>query len=118
VIQVKREQFPVFIIFCHVAILIMVVINAGRQLLMICIHLFSFLSQLVMNIKMLSVPSDRGRQTYRSENVQTVTGILFPTTVRPAPFSLFSYSQVSGSLRGSDAPGGQRDMEVKVCLPQ
>ncbi|EOP1667643.1 hypothetical protein QSF18_004776 [Escherichia coli] len=94
------------------------VINAGRQLLMICIYLFSFLSQLVMNIKMLSVPSDRGRQTYRSENVQTVTGILFPTTVRPAPFSLFSYSQVSGSLRGSDAPGGQRDMEVKVCLPQ
>ncbi|MDQ9273057.1 hypothetical protein KJE00_24490, partial [Escherichia marmotae] len=55
------------------------VINAGRQLLMICIRLFSFLSQLVMNIKMLSVPSDRGRQTYRSENVQTVTGILLPT---------------------------------------
>ena len=99
-IQVKREQFPVFIIFCHVAILIMVVINAGRQLLMICIHLFSFLSQLVMNIKMLSVPSDRGRQTHRSENVQTVTGVLFPTTVCPAPFFLFSHSQVSGSQRG------------------
>ncbi len=94
------------------------VINAGRQLLMICIHLFSFLSQLVMNIKMLSVPSDRGRQTYRSENVQTVTGILFPTAVRPAPFFLFLHCQVSGCLRGSDAPGGQRDMEVKVCLPQ
>ncbi|WP_240731769.1 hypothetical protein [Escherichia sp. E4742] len=94
------------------------VINAGRQLLMICIHLFSFLSQLVMNIKMLSVPSDRGRQTYRSENVQTVTGILFPTAVRPAPFFLFLHSQVSGYLRGSDAPGGLRDMEVKVCLPQ
>ncbi|CIN24362.1 Uncharacterised protein [Salmonella enterica subsp. enterica serovar Typhi] len=94
------------------------VINAGRQLLMICIHLFSFLSQLVMNIKMLSVPSDRGRQTCRSENVQTVTGILLPTTVRPAPFFLFLHSQVSGYLRGSDAPGGLRDMEVKVCLPQ
>ncbi|EFE4913390.1 hypothetical protein INB73_003854 [Escherichia coli] len=67
---------------------------------MICIHLFSFLSQSVMNIKMLSVPSDRGRQTHRSENVQTVTGMLFPTTVRPAPFSLFSHSQVSGSQRG------------------
>ncbi len=116
-IQVKREQFPVFIIFCHVAILIMVVINAGRQLFF-CIHKFFPLKQVVMNIRILSVPSDRGRQTHRSENVQTVTGILFPTVVRPAPFSLFSYSQVSGSLRGSDAPGGQRDMEVKVCLPQ
>ena len=94
------------------------VINAGRQLLMICIHLFSFLSQLVMNIKMLSVPSVRGRQTYRSENVQTVTGVLFPTAVRPAPFFLFLHSQVSGYLRGSDAPGGLRDMEVKECLPQ
>ncbi|CAD5754702.1 Uncharacterised protein [Escherichia coli] len=74
------------------------VINAGRQLLMICIHLFSFLTQLVMNIKMLSVPSDRGRQTYRSENVQTVTGILFPTVVRPAPFFLFLHSPVSGPV--------------------
>ncbi|EIO6658794.1 hypothetical protein LQ283_002378 [Escherichia coli] len=71
-----------------------------------------------MGAKMLSVPSDRGRQTYRSENVQTVTGILFPTAVRPAPFFLFSHSQVSGYLRGSDAPGGLRDMEVKICLPQ
>lgn len=94
------------------------VINAGRQLLMICIHLFSFLSQLVMSIKMLSVPSDRGRQTYRSENVQAVTGIFLSTAVRPAPFFLFLHSQVSGYLRGSDAPGGLRDMEVKVCLPQ
>ncbi|EFN7779486.1 hypothetical protein B1L79_23325 [Salmonella enterica subsp. enterica serovar Dublin] len=85
---------------------------------MICIHLFSFLSQLVMSMKILSVPSDRGRQTYRSENVQTVTGVLFPTAVRPAPFFLFLHSQVSGYLRGSDAPGGLRDMEVKVCLPQ
>ncbi|EBI8615865.1 hypothetical protein C8599_19975 [Salmonella enterica] len=73
--------------------------NAGRQLFF-CIHKFFPLKQLVMNERMLSVPSDRGRQTYRSENVQTVTGILFPTTVRPAPFSLFSHSQVSGSQRG------------------
>ncbi len=72
--------------------------NAGRQLLMICIHLFSFLSQSVMNVKMLSVPSDRGCQTYRSENVQTVTGILFPTAVRPAPFFLFLHSPVSGPV--------------------
>lgn len=91
--------------------------NAGRQLFF-CIHKLFLLKQFVMNERMLSVPSGRGRQTHRSENVQTVTGILFPTTVRPAPFSLFSYSQVSGSLRGSDAPGGLRDMEVKVCLPQ
>ncbi|CAD5842034.1 Uncharacterised protein [Escherichia coli] len=75
------------------------VINAGRQLFF-CIHKFFPLKQLVMNERMLSVPSDRGRQTYRSENVQTVTGILFPTTVRPAPFFLFSHSQVSGSQRG------------------
>lgn len=75
-------------------------INAGRQLLMICIHLFSFSSQLFMSIKMLSVPSDRGRQTYRSENVQTVTGMLFPAAVRPAPFFLFLHGQVSGSQRG------------------
>ncbi len=93
------------------------VINAGRQLFF-CIHKFFPLKQLVMNERMLSVPSDRGCQTYRSENVQTVTGMLFPTTVRPAPFFLFLHSQVSGYLRGSDAPGGLRDMEVKVCLPQ
>ncbi|EFA6267894.1 hypothetical protein E3N34_23805 [Escherichia coli] len=71
-----------------------------------------------MSMRMLSVPSDRGRQTYRSENVQAVMGILCPATVRSAPFFLFLHSQVSGYLRGSDAPGGQRDMEVKVCLPQ
>lgn len=75
------------------------VINAGRQLFF-CIHKIFPLNQLVINERMLSVPSDRGRQTYRSENVQTATGILFPTTVRPAPFSLFSHSQVSGSQRG------------------
>ncbi len=59
----------------------------------------------VMSAKMLSVPSDQGRQTYRSENVQTVTGILFPTTVRPAPFFLFSRSQVSGCQRGRGRHG-------------
>ena len=95
------------------------VINAGRQLLMICVHkVFLLVNMLIMSAKMLSVLSDRGRQTYRSENVQTVTGILLPTAVRPAPFFLFLHSQVSGYLRGSDAPGGLRDMEVKVCLPQ
>ena len=60
------------------------VINAGRQLFF-CIHKFFPLKQLVMNERMLSVPSDRGCQTCRSENVQTATGILFPTAVRPAP---------------------------------
>ncbi|WP_252341794.1 hypothetical protein [Escherichia coli] len=93
------------------------VINAGRQLFF-CIHKLFPLKQIVMNERMLSVPSDWGRQTYRSENVQTVTEILFPTVVRPAPFFLVLHSQVSGCLRGSGAPGGQRDMEVKVCLPQ
>ncbi|WP_256129487.1 hypothetical protein [Escherichia coli] len=93
------------------------VINAGRQLFF-CIHKIFPLNQLVMNERMLFVPSDRGRQTCRSENVQTVTGIFLPTAVRPAPFFLFLHSQVSGYLRGSDAPGGLRDMEVKVCLPQ
>ncbi|UMT21580.1 hypothetical protein AOY57_04440 [Escherichia coli] len=68
---------------------------------MICVHkVFLLVNMLIMSAKMLSVPSDRGRQTYRSENVQTVTRILFPTTVRPAPFFLFSRSQVSGSQRG------------------
>ncbi|CAD5882277.1 MULTISPECIES: hypothetical protein [Enterobacteriaceae] len=77
------------------------VINAGRQLLMICVHkVFLLVNMLIMSAKMLSVLSDRGRQTYRSENVQTVTGILFPTAVRPAPFFFFSHSQVSGSQRG------------------
>ncbi len=75
------------------------VINAGRQLLMICIHLFSFLSQLVMNIKMLSVPSDRvarlaGLKMYRQLPDfipdSCTSGTLFP----------FLHSQVSGSQRG------------------
>ncbi|EJI1466140.1 hypothetical protein ACNEV1_004120 [Escherichia coli] len=75
------------------------VINAGWQLFFY-IHKNAPLKQSVMSMRMLSVRSDRGRQTYRSENVQTVTGILFPTAVRPAPFFLFSHSQVSGSQRG------------------
>ncbi|EAB9079716.1 hypothetical protein J9P64_003942 [Salmonella enterica] len=74
------------------------VINAGRQSFF-CIHKVFPLNQLVMNERMLSVLSGRGRQTRRSENVQTVTGILFPTAVCPAPFFLFSHSQVSGSQR-------------------
>ncbi len=78
--------------------------NAGRQLFF-CIHKLFPLKQLVMNERMLSVPSDRGRQTHRSENVQTVTGILFPTAVRPAPFFLFSRSQVSGCQRGRGRHG-------------
>ena len=66
------------------------VINAGRQLLMICVHkVFLLVNMLIMSAKMLPVLSGRGRQTYRSENVQTVTGILLPTAVRPAPFFLF-----------------------------
>ncbi|EFA6267896.1 hypothetical protein E3N34_23815 [Escherichia coli] len=73
--------------------------NAGRQLFF-CIHKVFPLNQIVMNERMLSVPSDRGRQTYRSENVQAVMGILCPATVRPAPFFLFSHSRVSGSQRG------------------
>lgn len=80
------------------------VINAGRQLFF-CIHKNSPLKQFVMSMRMLSVPSDRGRQTRRSENVQTVTGILFPTTVRPVPFSLFSRNQVSGSQKGRGRHG-------------
>ncbi|GDN82981.1 hypothetical protein BvCmsNSNP043_04438 [Escherichia coli] len=75
--------------------------NAGRQLLMICVHkVFLLVNMLIMSAKMLPVLSGRGRQTYRSENVQTVTGILLPTTVRPAPFFLFLHSQVSGCQRG------------------
>ncbi len=77
------------------------VINAGRQLLMICVHkVFLLVNMLIMSAKMLSVPSERSCQTCRSENVQTATGILFPTAVRPAPFFLFSHSQVSGNQRG------------------
>ncbi|ENY7665715.1 TPA: hypothetical protein ACJK1G_004420 [Salmonella enterica subsp. diarizonae serovar 61:k:1,5,7] len=118
IVGFHASGFPVFkVFFIAVSDIRTVVINAGRQLFF-CIHKIFPLNQLVMNERMLSVPSDRGRQTYRSENVQTVTGILFPTTVRPAPFFLFLHSQVSGYLRGSDAPGGLRDMEVKVCLPQ
>ncbi|ENU6822894.1 hypothetical protein ACFH98_005030 [Escherichia coli] len=61
---------------------------------------FLLVNMLIMSAKMLPVLSGRGRQTYRSENVQTVTGILFLTAVRPAPFFLFLHSQVSGCQRG------------------
>ncbi|EMD08444.1 hypothetical protein ACRRCN_003406 [Escherichia coli] len=90
IVGAHTSDFPVFIIFCHVAILIMVVINAGRQLLMICVHkVFLFVNMLIMSANMLYVPSDRGRQTYRSENVQKVMGLLCPATVRPAPVFVF-----------------------------
>ncbi|KXN31132.1 hypothetical protein AUS45_26700 [Escherichia coli] len=69
---------------------------------MICVHkVFLLVNMLIMSAKMLPVLSGRGRQTYRSENVQTVTGILFLSAVRPAPFFLFLHSQVSGCQRGS-----------------
>ena len=102
IVGFHASGFPVFkVFFIAVSDLRTVVINAGRQLLMICVHkAFLLVNMLIMSAKMLSVPSDRGRQTYRSENVQTVTGILFPTAVRPAPFFLSSHSQVSGSQRG------------------
>ncbi|EGJ4575604.1 hypothetical protein IM098_001609 [Escherichia coli] len=38
-----------------------------------------------MNINRLPVRSDRGRQTYRSENSRVVTESLFLKTVRPTP---------------------------------
>lgn len=71
------------------------VINAGRQLL-VCIHRY-FLKNVDMN--MLSALSFRGRQTYRSEIVKTVSGSLLPATVRPAPF----YTALSVSLSQMEA---------------
>jgi hypothetical protein len=56
-----------------------------------CIHRESF-EKVDMNV--LSVPSFRGRQTYRSEFVQTVSRSLLPATVRPAPL----YTALSDSL--------------------
>ena len=58
------------------------VINVGRQLIF-CIHKCSF--KCVMDKNRLPVRSDRGRQTYQSENSWAVTGSLFLTTVRPTP---------------------------------
>lgn len=58
-------------------------INAGRQLF-VCIHLFLLIR---VNTDRLSEVSDRGRQTYRPEIMRAASGILTPTTVRPAPFS-------------------------------
>ncbi len=68
------------------------VINAGRQSCM-RIHNFSLVSCLMGKSK-LSALSFRGRQTYRSEIVKTVSGSLLPATVRPAPF----YTALSCSL--------------------
>ena len=59
-------------------------INAGRQFF-VCIHVFFLLA----NIDRLSAPSDRGRQTHRSEMVPAASGSVTLTAVRPAPF--FSY---------------------------
>ncbi len=61
-------------------------INVGRQLF-VCIHISSSICH--MNINVLSAPLDRGRQTYRSEIVQAVSGSVTLVVVRPAPF--FSY---------------------------
>ncbi|ENF9433188.1 hypothetical protein ACUMKS_003095 [Proteus mirabilis] len=58
------------------------VINVGRQLIF-CIHKCSF--KCVMDKNRLPVRSDRGLQTYRSENSRAVTGSLSLTTVRPTP---------------------------------
>lgn len=58
------------------------VINVGRQLI-VCIHFFS--PKWLMNINRLPVRSDRGLQTYLSENSRAVMGIISLTAVRPAP---------------------------------
>lgn len=58
------------------------VINVGRQLI-VCIHKCSF--KCVMDKNRLPIRSDRGRQTYRSENSRAVTESLSLTTVRPTP---------------------------------
>ncbi|PTA89578.1 hypothetical protein CWM66_17245 [Kosakonia sp. H7A] len=65
-------------------------INAGWQLF-VRIHRDS-LDKVDMNV--LSALSGRGRQTYRSEIVQAVSGSLLPATVRPAPF----YTALNDSL--------------------
>lgn len=76
------------------------VINAGRQLF-VCIHGVSLIY--VMNINVLSAPLDRGRQTYRSEIVQTVQGMIPLTVVRPAPLFCFFHSDRTIGSMGGDA---------------
>ncbi|WP_275257342.1 hypothetical protein [Citrobacter koseri] len=71
------------------------VINAGWQLCM-CIHRYVLK---IVNMNVLSALSFRGRQTYRSEIVKTVSGSLLPATVRPAPF----YTALSVSLSQMEA---------------
>lgn len=74
------------------------VINVGRQLF-VCVHVFSLVN--VMNINVLSAPLDRGRQTYRSEIVQTVQGMIPLVVVRPAPlFSFLRSDRTMGSMGG------------------
>lgn len=75
--------------FCMMSAFIFSVINAGQQLF-VCIHTSSSICH--MNINVLSAPLDRGRQTYRSEIVQTVQGMIPLAVVRPAPLFCFLHS--------------------------
>ncbi|CAG73432.1 putative membrane protein [Pectobacterium atrosepticum SCRI1043] len=59
-------------------------INVGLCLF-ICIHVFSF--HVSVNMTSLACASDRGRQTYRSENVHPVKGSISLAIVSPTPFS-------------------------------
>lgn len=86
--------------FCMMSPFIFSVINVGRQLF-ICIHVFSFM--FLMNIDVLSAPLDRGRQTCRSEIVQTVQGMIPLTVVRPAPLFCFLHSDRTMGSMGGDA---------------
>lgn len=65
-------------------------IHAGRHLF-VCIHI---ISSLVMDINVLSALSDRGLETYRSKNVQAISGIITLASARLAPL----YTALSGSL--------------------
>ncbi|MBJ9260190.1 hypothetical protein I5495_22930 [Citrobacter amalonaticus] len=73
------------------------VINAGQQLF-IRIHGVSS-ENMLMNMRLLSAYSDRGRQTHRSEVMRAASGILSLATVRPAPF----YTALSVSLSQMEA---------------
>lgn len=95
-------------------------INAGRQLSMcaagrqvcMCIHRFSFKN---VDMNMLSAPSFRGRQTYRSENVQTVSGSLLPAAVRLAPFTYVCVNV--NSLKGRDLSCEASVMKRPTVMP-